>query len=70
MLVGQVKYNELFLRLSNSNFVAKEIKYLGICRVNCQNETGRTDMTMKKNWEKKLKETLQNRTTYIKRNPL
>ena len=34
----------------------------GVCCVNYQNKVGRTDIAMKKKWEKKLKETLQKKT--------
>ena len=43
---------ELLLRLGNSDFVAKEIMYHGVCRVNYQNKAGRTDMAMKEKMEK------------------
>ena len=46
--------NELLLRLGNSDFVAKEVMYHAVCRVNYQNKAGRTAMAMK---EKLGKET-------------
>ena len=57
--------NELLLRLGNSDFVAKEKMYHGVCRINCHNKAGRTEMTMKEKLEKKLKETLQKRRKII-----
>ena len=39
--------------------------YHGVCRINCQNKAGRTEMTMKEKLEKKLKETLQKRRKII-----
>ena len=45
--------NELLLRLGNSDFVAKEVMYHAVCRVNYRNKAGGIYMAMKEKLGKK-----------------